>query len=78
MRAASSLPLPDSPQMCTGAWLRARRSIIARARRIGSLSPASVVAPSGALAAASPAGCDSRSAARTTVRNWATWSGLVT
>ena len=30
MRATSSLPVPDSPQMCTGAWLRATRPIISR------------------------------------------------
>src|SRR3981081_1904314 len=30
MRATSSLPVPDSPQMCTGAWLRATRAIMSR------------------------------------------------
>ena len=28
--ATNSLPVPDSPQMCTGAWLRATRAIISR------------------------------------------------
>ena len=28
--ATSSLPVPDSPKMCTGAWLRATRAIISR------------------------------------------------
>ena len=34
MRATSSLPVPDSPEMCTGAWLRATRRIISRRRSI--------------------------------------------
>ncbi len=29
-RATSSLPVPDSPKMCTGAWLRDTRAIISR------------------------------------------------
>ena len=28
--ATNSLPVPDSPEMCTGAWLRATRAIISR------------------------------------------------
>jgi hypothetical protein len=28
--ATNSLPVPDSPKMCTGAWLRATRAIISR------------------------------------------------
>ena len=34
MRATSSLPVPDSPEMCTGAWLRDTRRIISRSRSI--------------------------------------------
>src|SRR5260370_5493033 len=30
MRATSSLPVPDSRQMCTGGWLRATRAIMSR------------------------------------------------
>jgi hypothetical protein len=38
-RAATSLPLPDSPVMYTGAWERASFAIISRARWIGADSP---------------------------------------
>ena len=34
-RATSSLPVPESPQMCTGAWLRATLAIICRSCCIG-------------------------------------------
>ena len=39
MRAASSLPLPDSPVIKTGAWLRDSRSIIERTVMIADDSP---------------------------------------
>ena len=41
MRATSSLPVPDSPEMCTGAWLRETFAIIARTRSIAADSPTS-------------------------------------
>ena len=41
IRAASSLPLPDSPVMNTGAWLFDRRSIIDRTCMIAGDSPSS-------------------------------------
>ena len=34
-RATSSLPVPESPEMCTGAWLRATLAIICRSCCIG-------------------------------------------
>ena len=43
MRATSSLPMPDSPEMCTGAWLRATRRIISRSRSIAGEWPISCV-----------------------------------
>src|SRR5207253_703025 len=36
-RAASSLPVPDSPEMYTGAWVRASLTIISRALTSGAL-----------------------------------------
>ncbi len=47
-RATSSFPVPDSPVMCTGAWLRATRPIMARSRCIGSESPSRRRPPSAA------------------------------
>ncbi len=41
IRAASSLPLPDSPLMYTGAWLFARRSIMLRTCSIAGDTPRS-------------------------------------
>ncbi|MNT63438.1 hypothetical protein D3C72_2012550 [compost metagenome] len=38
-RATSSLPLPDSPLMYTGAWLRDSLAICLRSTRIGGESP---------------------------------------
>src|SRR5437879_907264 len=49
MRAASSLPVPDSPQMCTGAWLRATRTIISRSCSMAAELPSSRGANSGAV-----------------------------
>ena len=43
MRATSSLPVPDSPEMCTGAWLRDTRRIISRRRSIAGALPMSCV-----------------------------------
>ena len=43
MRATSSLPVPDSPEMCTGAWLRDTRRIISRSRSIDGPLPMSCV-----------------------------------
>ena len=43
MRATSSLPVPDSPEMCTGAWLRATRRIISRSRSMAGALPMSCV-----------------------------------
>ncbi len=34
-RATSSLPVPESPEMCTGAWLRATLAIISRSSSMG-------------------------------------------
>ena len=40
-RATSSLPVPDSPLMYTGAWLRESRTICWRSCTMGSVSPSS-------------------------------------
>ena len=45
--ATSSLPVPDSPEMYTGAWLRASFVIVARITRMASESPISRVSASG-------------------------------
>ncbi len=47
IRAASSLPLPDSPLTNTGAWLLASRSIIERTCCIAGDSPSSWYADGG-------------------------------
>jgi hypothetical protein len=45
-RATSSLPVPESPTMCTGAWLRATLAIMARTRSMAGELPSSLPAPS--------------------------------
>jgi hypothetical protein len=47
LRATNSLPVPDSPEMYTGAWLRASFVIVTRIARMASESPMSRVSASG-------------------------------
>ncbi|OEZ99094.1 hypothetical protein DUGA2_54420 [Duganella sp. HH101] len=76
-RAASSLPLPDSPLMAIGAIERASRSICARSAWITADSPFKRLAAC-AASGASPAGGSafSRSADCTITRSWSSATGL--
>ena len=76
MRATSSLPVPDSPEMCTGAWLRATRWIISRSRSIDGALPMSC-GPR-ARGGAGVGGCESLSAVETMRRRTPRSSGLDT
>ncbi len=72
-RATSSLPLPDSPVTCIGAWLRASRSISARVDCMRGEPPIRTGSPGTAGPSPSAprraAGRESLSAERTSVRN---------
>ena len=60
-RATSSLPVPESPEMCTGAWLRATLAIICRSCCIGRDWPSSLNAAGGTTGWVSSCGAPSSS-----------------
>ena len=76
MRATSSLPVPDSPEMCTGAWLRDTRRIISRRRSIEGAWPMICVPVRADMPASEP--CETRSAVDTMRRSAPSSSGLDT
>ncbi len=77
MRATSSLPVPDSPEMCTGAWLRATRWISSRSRSIDGALPMSC-GPVARVVVPASDDCESLSAVATMRRRTPRSSGLDT